>query len=315
MAQEIKSTYPCTQQELYSVADTIYDNCMAHLAQFTAYKPKYTAAYINGTLRVNVTTAKLIPDEEMRNSVFQILRTELISLAKQCTDNFQLLKGYINDAFPKTQHKIRYDAAGQTYYADAAHENWERVVGMNSAMKLFIEAELPTLTANDNMPPAFQLTVLTDSDDFDDKYNQFKTARETSDETAQKITANNLVYQEVISLCDDGQRIFINNEALHKLFVFETVKKLISPPGSAGLKVHVKKQEDNTPVPNTTITIQAPQGTPITATTDQNGEATFTHIDPAAYNGTATPPSPMNPATFTKEVNTGTSARKDIFLT
>lgn len=314
MAQEIKANYPCTQQELYSVAETVYGNCIAHLALFTAYKAKYTAQYINGTLRTSVTAAKLIPDEEMRNAVFQVLRTELIPLAEKCTQNFQLLKGYINDAYPKAQHEIRYDAAGQNYYRNATEENWEMVVGLNSSMKKFIDDELAALTANNNMPAAFQGIVNDDSDNFDNKYNAFKLARETGEETAEKLTANNDVYDDVTSVCDDGQRISAGNEALHKLFVFDTVKKLVSPPGSASVKIIVIKQGDNTPVPDVTITIQAAEGTPHNATTDQNGEAKFDNIDPATYNGTATPPSPMNPVAFTKEVNTGTNARKEIFV-
>lgn len=313
MPQEPKANYPCTQQALYSIADTIYGNLEAQLLKFSAYKAKYTGAFITA-LKNKLTAAKNIPDEEMRNSAFEVLRLQLIPLNNKCAANFQLLKGYINDAYPKDQWETRYEAAGQTYYRNAKDENWEMMVGVNTAMKNFINAELANLTANNNMPAAFKNTVTADSNAFDLKYSAFKIARQTSDETAVKINANNGVYASVVSVCDDGQRIFADKEDTKKMFIFDVVKAIVSPPGSASLKVTVKKASDNTPVPQAVVTIQMAEGVPITLTTDATGVVQFQSLDPADYNGNVVPPAPLNPKTFVKEVNTGTNARTEIFV-
>ena len=313
MTQEPKEEYPCTQQALYSIAGTIYDNGILNITAFTNYKGKYTIPYFNG-FKANVTTAKNIPDEEARNSAFQVARLQLIPLNDTCAGNFQLLKGYINDAFPQAEWNTRYEAAGQTSYRNAEHENWEMMVGVNTAMKNFITANLTALlgVAGDNMPPAFQATVTADSNAFDLKYAGFIAARQTSDETAAKITANNKVYGELVTVCDDGQRIYSKNEPMKKMFVFETVKALISPPGSASLKVTAKRL-DNTLIAGATVTIQAAGGIPITLLTDENGVALFNGIDPSDYNGTITATG-LTTATFVKEVNTGTNARLEIIM-
>lgn len=317
MAQEVKSEYPCTQQELYSIANTGYDNCSANLADFTNYKGKYTALFITG-LKANVTAAKNLPDEEMRNSDFETKRLLLIPMNDKCTNNFQLLKGYINDAYPEEQHETKYEAAGQTMYRGATKYNWEQTVGMNTAMKQFIAAEAATLAVtvdgDPNMPAGFALTVTNDSDAFDLGYDALKLARQTGEGTAEKIKANNKVYKELTSLLDDGQRIFANVPEKKKLFVFQTIKNIVSPPGSAGLTVKVLREGDNTPVEGAAVTIQAAEGTPMNGTTDANGEVNFPDIDPADYNGTVVPPAPLNPKTFVKTVNTGTNARVTVLV-
>jgi len=311
------AAYPCTQQELYSCADTIYANALAEIAALAAYKAKYTVPFLDG-LKTNVVTAKNLPDEEMRNTVSETLRLELIPLNNTCCNNFQLLKGYINDSYAKNFHETKYEAAGSTKYQNAAHYNWENTVGLNTAMKNFIAAEAATLAVNlagdPNMPPTFLTKVKNDSDAFDAKYNAFKLARESSSETAAKINANNSVYSELISVCDDGQRVFSSDEAKKKLFTFAVVKNIISPPGSASLKVTIKRQADNTPVSFAQVTIKSAAGIPITLQTDVAGVAVFHNIDPADYNGTVNPPAPLNPKDFIKEVNTGTNARSDVFV-
>ncbi|MEO5674911.1 MAG: TdeIII family type II restriction endonuclease [Chitinophagales bacterium] len=50
------------------------------------------------------------------------------------------MKGYIEDAFPKTQWKAQYEAAGQKNYDRATRENWEFTNGLNSDMNAFIAA-------------------------------------------------------------------------------------------------------------------------------------------------------------------------------
>ena len=310
-----QAIYRCTQQALYSIANTIYANCKIKLAQFAAYKAKYTVVYVDALIAA-VTAAKNIPDEEMRNSAYETLRVDLVPLNDTCKENFQLLKGYINDSYVEAQWKNKYEAAGQTMYNGASGENWEMTVGMNTAMKLFVSAEAAVLAVNldgdPNMPAAFALKITSDSNAFDLKYDAFKLARQTADETAAKITANNNVYTKLMTVCDDGQRIFANDEATRKMFVFEAVKLIVSPPGTAGLKVTVKKASDNSLVQGATVTIQAAGGVPISLITDAEGVVIFPNLDPSDYNGTVT--SPAGNATFVKEVNTGTQARKEVFV-
>lgn len=311
MAVEIKAEYNSTQQELYSITETICDNASvpAILAALVAYKAKYTPAFITA-IRDAVTAAKLLPSEEERNEAFQEKRVELIPLAQTCRDLFIDLKGYIIDAWPEAQHENKFEAAGQANFS-AGEENWEEVVGLNTAMKNFITNNDAQLTTPGGMPATFTTVVTDASDNFDVTYGEFKVARQTAVGTAEKVGANNAINARVNALCADAQKVFKNDAERKKLFTFSVVKDLISPKGSASFKLTVKATGTNLPVADATVTIQTAGGTPLVLRTDVNGVVVYEDIDPATYNckveGTGFPT--LN---FVKDVNTGVQARKEV---
>src|SRR5436305_4958385 len=98
--------YNCTQQELYSIGNTAWDNCSAFLASFTAYKAKYTVAFITAK-KAAIITALALPDDQVRGSAAEVARVQLIPLNDACLLDFEKLKGYIEDGFPKAEWKAR----------------------------------------------------------------------------------------------------------------------------------------------------------------------------------------------------------------
>lgn len=320
MADEVRAEYPCTGQELYSIGNTIYDNVKANLAAFALLKAKYTVPYVDGLI-LNITNAKALPDEEMRNSVFQTLGVELEKLEEKCCENFQDLKNYIDDSYEDNLHKIKYDAAGAPKYEAAKAGNHERVAGLNADMIAFIAAESATLLVNldgdPNMPGTFEAMVIADSKAFDLKYAAFKLARQTTLDTNKKVTANNSCFKEIMSTCDDGLRVAaksVDPPGMTKLFTFKTVKDIVSPPGSASLKITCKLAVDGSVLAGVDVAIQAAGGTLLTLKTDANGVALFEKIDPADYNVTISGTGIPAPITFIKEVNTGVQARKEVLV-
>ena len=303
----VKVKYRCTQQELYSIANTIYDNLEENLSDFTAYKSKYDALFITG-LRNAVTAAQGNASATNIAGKHVDLEIDLELLADKCCKNFQYLKGYIEDAFDKAHQNNQFNAAGQKRYSSAASYNWEYVMGLNSDMKLYISENSTVLTTNGYMPAGFAAQVNTDSVNFDGKYSDFKNMRQTSATTADRLTANNLIYDDMMKVCSDGQRIYADVPEKIKLFLFEVVKALVSPPGSASLKITLIKAGDNTPLVGKPVSIQAEDGVAKSGVSDDNGEVEFDNIDPGDYSGTVKDDTSVI-AKFEKEVNTGTAAR------
>lgn len=312
MAQKTIAEYKCTQQELYSISDTVYKNLLFYLSLFTAYKAKYVAAFVTA-LRATRKAAMDLPDEDARDTVAETFRIEMLALADTCTRNFQLLKGYINDAFDEAQHGTKYDAAGGRKYSPAKNGNWEQLVGMNSAMKNFIATNSVVLLADGYMPATFEADVIAASDSFETTYSEFKTARQTSVDTSAKVKANNLLNKEMMEICDEGQRLFASDAEMKKLFTFVVVKSLVSPAGSASFKLTVKRSIDNTPVVNAAVTLQLAGSVATVVNTDDTGIALFEKIDPADYSVSVVAAGLLT-LNFEKEVNTGTDARKDVFM-
>lgn len=314
MPDKVIAKYKSTQQELYSIADTIYDSLEnpANLAAFEAKKPgKYTPAFILA-LRANKTAAFDKADSNQRSSIHETNEVELIALNATCCGNFRDLKGYIHDGFPKDLWKIKYDEAGMVIYESASHNNWENAVALNKNMDDFITT-YPTELSTGFMPLVFTTKVTDDADAFKLKYDAFKISRETGAATAAKITADNKVYSDLQNLQNDAHIVFHDDSEMLKQFTILEVKKIVSPPGSADLGIDLLEDITNLPVANATVTIQSETGIAIVQTTSIEGIADFKSINPDIYKVKIQPVGkPI--INLVKEVNTGVSARLKVFV-
>jgi len=308
--EQVRAKYDCTQHELYSIANTVYNSLDAHLAEYAAYKSKYTAAFVSAA-KQRVSDAKGKPDADNMTSKHKTLEIDLQTLAKNCCRNFPLLKGHIEDAFDKAQHSTQFTAAGGKQYETASHFDWEDVAGLNSSMITYISENSTALTTDGYMPAAFATKVSDDSALFLTAYEDFLAARQTGETTTDRLKGNNAIYDELIGVCTDGQRLFADEPEKKKLFIFEVVKSLVSPPGSASLKLRLIRQGENTPIAGANVNIQAAGGQVIKGVSDENGVVLFDNIDPADYTVTVYIDGVVV-LQFEKEVNTGTAARKDV---
>ena len=272
MTEMVNKDYPCSQKDLYSVLETAWGNYGVHLTRFTAFKGLYTAAY-RTTATTAIATAKAMPDDDARSGASELLHIELVKLGAICTQNFQILKAYIDTAFTdKEVQKVQYVIAGQNYYRDASRQDWESTVMMNTNAKNYLAtpANVTALTAGNNMPAGFVATQKTASDNFDAIYASFKLAEVTSVETAAKIKANNACYQTGIQMLKDAQIIFMNEPEILTKFVFKNLLDLINPP-IAGIKGTVKEKGTNLPLASATITAQLDGETAIAVAVDADG--------------------------------------------
>ncbi len=316
MAEEVVANYHATELELYAIAELGYNNLETDLAAFTAKNTKYDAAFVTA-LRQTRTDAMALPDEEARGAEHEILRNKLVNeFLPPVLDNFNDLKGYIKDAWANEDPKPRYEAAGGTKYATAAAKNWEDVVGLNDSMTSFITANAVLLDDPGGMPGTFEVKVTTDANNFATNYAAFMQARETGVARGEKVTANNLLHEELMNVLEDGaERVFRNDAAKQKNYVFDTLKDIVSPPGSASLRALVLRNDD-TPVEAANVTIRLQNAEdpgvvapPITVITDAQGVALFENADPGRYDGSATSSEGSVTVDFTKEIDTGVNAR------
>lgn len=252
-----KREYNTTQLELYAAAKAGWASFARNQVAFGIFRPIYTAVF--GQQRIaEITAAENLPDEQARNSTTEIARINLVNRGKVCTDLWQTLKRYITAAFNEQLQKPKLEEAGSKLYAKAISENWEVLNGLNVAASKFIANNNAALANNQNMPASFPANYNNAKAAFETDYGVFISAESnTVAQTEAKITANNTMYARLISMFLDGQDIFKNNAPLRKEFVFDEVIKLISSPGTAGLKGLIINADApaKTPLANVTVTI------------------------------------------------------------
>jgi hypothetical protein len=128
-----------------------------------------------------------------------------------------------------------------------------------------------------------------------------------------KITAKNIVYNDLLNLQNDAHIVFRNSPETLKEFRFSVVKSIVSPPGSANLGIELKEEGTNLPVANAKITIQSATGIAMNQTTNDKGQADFPNIDPDIYKVLIQIVGKPD-INLVKEVNTGVSARIKITI-
>lgn len=80
------------------------------------------------------------------------------------------------------------------------------------------------------------------------KYDAFLIAEENAFQgTADKVTANNTIYDKMVSLCLDGQTLYSKDEIRKALFSMEAVAALIRPTGTATVAVELTNSETAQP--------------------------------------------------------------------
>ena len=235
------SNYNFSMAVLYTVCRLAWQNCLNNVAVFAARKGFYNAAYI--ALRMGeIDAAEALPDEQARDDAHETLRIQLKIKAATCREYWNFLERYIVSAYVKAERKPKTEAAGKDQYDLGGDSDWDMIALMMSNAYQFILDNSAVLAINietgtpDNMPITFPAEFLAVKDDFDAAHLAFLQAEEGAQTGTQtKIDANDLIYEKMRVMMDDGVVYFKNNPAVKKQFVLANLLELVGTPGESGL--------------------------------------------------------------------------------
>jgi len=222
-----KAEYGCAKQDLYTVATTVRQSLLDHLAEFTDHNTAFDAGYAT-LLGTRIATARNLPDDSARKAVHALLHTELQELGVLCIVKWQQLETAIGLSYDAEDVPQRLLEAGKDYYKDAYDEDWEAMKGLLTAALNFVANNAAALTAG-GLPAGYAAALGTLRTDFETKYEAFVQAEEaTLSQTDAKISANNAVFRQVMEICATGRKVFRLDAALREQFIFESVLALIT---------------------------------------------------------------------------------------
>lgn len=235
---EILPTYNCGQEEFYQVALLGWDSYAEHQAVFLTKNTKYTVVY-GTTQRAAVLAAKVMPDEQQRNSK---TTEELITLKQNAEAGLIIwmeLEGLIISSFAEEFRTAKLEQAGKTHYAEAANENWEEMSALMESGNTFIADNTADLTTG-GMPATFAADFTLNKDRFSDQYEVFKdTEQDSSEQRDEKITANNTANKILTEMFADGQKYFRLQPAIRERFTFSKMLELVSGAGSKTIILNI----------------------------------------------------------------------------
>lgn len=249
------TNYSCSQPELYVVCRKAWDLCETQLSAFTAYKPKYSPALMveNQTM---INAADAMDDSRARYANAQNLRLDLVDKKDDVLEVFQLLKGYIEDAYRPDKAKTMIQAAGQQFYNKACACNWVSVSALLSAMAPFVTNNLADLSANNNMPADFATQIQTLKTEYESLYKSWSEADIAAyNETEEKILANNGIFTNLKTMLADAQKVFRKDEAMALKFTLDDLMTQVRGTRPSGINGKILNLVNKKPIAKAQIAI------------------------------------------------------------
>jgi uncharacterized membrane protein len=247
--------YNASQKDLYNACRIGWGLCRTHLPVFSAFKMKYSQEYINIQLKA-VDDAELLPDLETRMAKAKSLRMDLVVVKNAILYQHGLLKSYIDDAFDVSKRELMYTSCGDGYTTKAKAESWSDMTSLLSSALPFLEENLATLTADNNMPPAFANEFKKLAQDFKTTYTDwFTTDNGTYDKTDEKVIANNTIYNTLLAMLTDGSRLFKKDQNLAKQFTFSALLAQTHGTKAAGIKGKITRNDTGAAVANALVSV------------------------------------------------------------
>ena len=235
----MKRNYSYPMSVLYQTIRILLMNCRNNIAAFIAFESMYSVTMIDD-MEAELLVAKRMKSDQARTLEHENLHMDMLTLSEVCRDKWQELKRYIKKAVGAERDAANWDAAGWEYYEDS-YGSWDKLREMCSMASVYMQDNNAALLAA-GTPSDFAELFNLDVEKFNIKYDEFLLAQENAMQgTADKIAANNAIFDKLTELCADGQVIFKRNEVKKSLFSMQAVSELVSPVGASGLKGIVTK--------------------------------------------------------------------------
>jgi len=230
---EVVAKYNCKQIELYAVAGLAILSFRDHQAALETFKPKYKPGYelVLRTLWENASTLKGFQARDERSETALVHVREKAELSR---DKWQRLKRYIVGVQDwQNVQKSKVEAAGQLSYEKAGADNWEYVTELMQMGSKFLEENEAELMEDENMPNTFRAEFDLVKDEFAIQYGELMDAvMDDPEQTEAKVTANNLLHDELSMFLGDAQVHFAKNKAVAKRFTFSQLLNIVRRPGT-----------------------------------------------------------------------------------
>ncbi len=279
MDNKVKKLFSCSQGALYAIILMATGNVRKFLNQFAALKAFYTKEYLDN-IDKQVNEAQNMLNEEQRNGITSCDRTEAATSAKKALKAWRTLRQYIRTAYKDNGVNARLKEAGWASYADAKALNWSALKVILKMGTDFLATNKTALLANQNMPDGF-IAIYADAatacftliKDFQDA------SLDKGSQTINKNEADNVLYETITGILQDGQHLFEDQKSAHRLFVFNTILKIVKSKMPAHFTGYVFGPNKR-PVEGTTISINGGQYITVT---DALGRFAFNRLEAATY--------------------------------
>ncbi len=262
------ATYKMSQSDLYLLLALGWQHYTDNQPVFGKYKKtKYTPT-LGAEAVSRVEAAAAMRNQQARSAAPEMTRNELAQQVDEFVDQWNLLDGYIEDAYG-ADYKAMREAAGYGYYRAAMNQDWGAAVELVNQALAFVKANADKLKQQGDMDDDFPATLEAEGEDVRRVARRmFKEQDDAEEATGEKLAANEACFAEFQAMGADGQRLFRRQPEVARLFQIESLLQTVRGTRQAGIR-GVVTDANGQDVVGATITVkEKPDATTVT---DEDG--------------------------------------------
>jgi predicted transcriptional regulator len=299
----MSKTFLFAESTLYEAASLYVVNLTQHWQAFagkTTFITAETASIVNNLMQA----ASALPNQQQRKINTKQATIEKNNIAATVRAAFQDLKFYIECGF-KEQTKDELAAAGGNYY-HAARCNQAKLRSLIQQMVDFVANNTQQLTEKGNMPTAFPQKIydlktsvqncIEQRTNIDNGATQEKNGKDTADQA---------LYDYLMVISKAAARVFVHDELMLDLFVFDRVLWRITGTKPGSIKGEIL-DENNRGIPNIVVALKENQRQ---TKTDKKGQFKFARLRANTYTLQLPTLPPHRVAPITVDVQQGKTVR------
>ncbi|MBC7447155.1 MAG: carboxypeptidase regulatory-like domain-containing protein [Hymenobacteraceae bacterium] len=264
------ATYPMAQGDLYLLLPQAWGAYTEHQAVFGKYKKtKYSLTLATEALE-RLDAAMKLPSQQARGAMPESTRVELVQQRDEFLDQWNLLDGYVEDAYRATgNYKAMREAAGLKLYAAAANGDWGAAAELVNQALAFVTTNLDALKTKGGMDDAFVATLTAEGDDVRRVVRRYLKQQEDAESgTDAKTKANEACFAEFQQMSADAQRLFRRQPEIAVRFQAQALLERVRGTRQAGIR-GVVTDANGQDVIGATVTVK--EKPDVLAVTDEDG--------------------------------------------
>jgi len=214
----VHPNYRQKEVSLLSIAKNGWTSYLLYQEIFASFSPYYSKTLGEKQLKkVSDTFEQYFNSEKEKKAVNEAIKQQSILVCQ----HWQLLKRYIQGAYPKRFQASKLKIAGKEFYFNAYRYHFESVVSLIQLSTIFLKDFKILLTLENNMPPSFVDDYEAVCERFNLLYIKYILSRQNAKEGKfEKIEQLNQIHKALAEMFNDAKAIFIKNQKTKSLFTF-----------------------------------------------------------------------------------------------
>ena len=251
------AAYPMAQGDLYLLLAQAWGAYAEHQPVFGNYKKtKYTPTLGTEAL-ARLEAAMKLPSQQARGAMPESTRIELVQQRDEFLDQWNLLDGYVEEAYRATgNYKAMREAAGWKLYAAVSGGDWGAAADMVNQTRAFVTTNNAALQTKGGMDDAFVATLTAEGEDVRRVVNRYLQQQDdAASGTDAKTKANEACFAEFQQMSADAQRLFRRQPEIAAKFQATTLLERVRGTRQAGIR-GVVTDANGQDVAGATLTVQ-----------------------------------------------------------